>query len=335
MNGPTRDNGGLNVKEFDLNTFVDVGLRKRMQSARALTTKRSNKRLNFYITSEMFPSISITGSQCSLNCKHCGGKLLERLIPCMSPGTLIDTAKNLEAKGAKGILVTGGCNSSGKVPVTSMSDAIKTIKDTTDLTVIAHTGFITPEEAYLLKDSGLDGIGFDVVGDMSTANRVYGLDVNEYDYISSLDALSNSGIMLFPHICVGLDAGRMKGELHALEMIKDYKVTTVVITGLMPVAGTEFSEIKPDPIDFARVITEAVGMFPKSPITLGCARSSGRDRELIDHLAIESGVENIAIPTQYAVRYGANHGYVMEYYGTCCGLPPSENTRIPQPGVGS
>jgi uncharacterized radical SAM superfamily protein len=304
-----------------------------MQTSRALTIKRSGKRLNFYITSEMFPSVSITGSQCGLNCKHCGGKLLARLIPCMNPDTLIDTAKKLDSKGAKGILVTGGCDSAGKVPVPGMSDAIRTIKDTTDLIVIAHTGFITPEEAYVLKDSGLDGIGFDVVGDMNTANRVYGLDVDENDYISSLDALSNADIMLFPHICVGLDGGRMKGELHALEMIKGHKVTTVVITGLMPVAGTEFSEIKPDPIDFARVITEAVKIFPEIPITLGCARSSGRDRELIDHLAIESGVENIAIPTQYAVRYGANHGYVMEYYGTCCGLPPSDNTRIP--GVGS
>jgi uncharacterized radical SAM superfamily protein len=312
---------------------VDAGLRKRMQAARALTTTRSGKRLNFYITSGMFPSISITGSQCDLNCKHCGGKLLERLIPGMNPDTLIDTAKKLERKGAKGILVTGGCNSSGKVPVTGMSDAIRTLKDTTNLIVIAHTGFITPEEAYVLKDSGLDGVGFDVVGDMNTANRVYGMDVDENDYISSLDALSNADIMLFPHICVGLDGGRMKGELHALEMIKGHKVSTVVITGLMPVAGTEFSEIKPDPIDFARVITEAVEMFPESPITLGCARSSGRDRELIDHLAIESGVENIAIPTQYAVRYGANHGYEIEYYGICCGLPPSDNTRIP--GVGS
>lgn len=258
---------------------------------------------------------------------------MERLIPCINPDTLIDTAKKLDGKGARGILITGGCNSLGKVPVTSMSDAIKTIKNTTGLTVIAHTGFITPEEAYVLEDSGLDGIGFDVVGDMNTAKQVYGLDVGENDYLSSLDALSNSDIMLFPHICVGLDAGKIQGELHALEMIKGRKVTTVVITGLMPVAGTEFSDIKPEPIDFARVITEAVEMFPENPITLGCARSSGRDRELIDHLAIKSGVENIAIPTQYAVRYGANHGYVMEYYGTCCGLPPSDNTRIPQPGV--
>lgn len=300
-----------------------------MSDARALTTGRSGKRLNFYITSDLFPSISITGSLCALNCRHCKGKLLERLIPCTDQDTLISTAKKLHAGGARGILITGGCTSTGKVPVIRVSDAVRTIKDTTDLTVIAHTGFITVEEAHILKEAGCDGIGFDVVGDMQTVQRVYGLTASEHDYLSSMDALAQAGIMLFPHVCVGLDWGKVRGEFRALEMIRGYHVNTIVITGLMPVAGTGFSEIKPDPVDFARVISQAVMMFPDIPITLGCARSSGRDRELIDHLAIESGVEHIAIPTPYAVRYGFNHGYVMEYYSTCCGLPPSPDTRIP------
>jgi uncharacterized radical SAM superfamily protein len=321
--------GDWKVNEFDLDAVVDPPLREQMRSARALTIRRTGKRLNFYITSDLFPSISITGSRCALNCRHCKGKLLERLIPCTDQDTLITTAKKLHAGGARGILVTGGCTGAGKVPVVRISDAVRTIKDTTNLTVIAHTGFITAEEAYILKESGFDGIGFDVVGDMQTVHRVYGLTASEHDYISSLDALSQAGIMLFPHVCVGLDGGKVKGELHALEMIRGHNVDTIVVTGLMPVAGTEFSEIKPDPVDFARIISQAVTMFPDIPITLGCARSSGRDRELIDHLAIESGVGHIAIPTHYAVRYGLNHGYVMEYYGTCCGLPPSKDNRIP------
>lgn len=325
----------MKAKEFDLEETVPPRLREQMRAARALTDRRSKKRLNFFITSDMFPSVSITGSRCSLQCKHCAGKLLERLIPCNTPDSLISAGITLESEGAKGILITGGCNRLGKVPVTSMSEAIKMLKETTDLILIAHTGFISPEEAFVLKESGVDGIGFDVVGDTGTVRRVYGLDVSEHDYISSLQALSRAGIILFPHVCVGLDGGKLRGEFHALEMIRDSRPSTVVITGLMPVAGTRFSDIKPDPLDFARVITTAVKMFPRIPITLGCARSSGKDRELIDHLAVESGVENIAIPTQYAVNYGVKHGYAIEYYGTCCGLPPSRETRISLPEVGS
>ncbi|MCL7413363.1 MAG: hypothetical protein M8353_07065 [ANME-2 cluster archaeon] len=306
-------------------------LRERMEGARTRTIARSGKRLNFYITSDLFPSVSITGSQCSLHCKHCGGKLLERLIPCMTPDDLVFTALAAEAQGAKGMLVTGGCDSMGRVHVPAMSVAIAAIKQRTDLKVIAHTGLITLDEAEKLRDSGLDGVGLDVVGDMSAVREVYGLDLSEQDYMISLNALSDAGIMVFPHICVGLNAGRAGGELHALEMIRGRTVSTVVITGLMPIDGTPFSGAKPDPVDFARVITSAVELFPDTPITLGCARSSGRDRELIDYLAIESGVENIAVPTRYAVEYAKRNGYSTAYYGTCCGLPPSDDTRIAMP----
>lgn len=229
------------------------------------------------------------------------------------------------------MLVTGGCDSMGRVHVPAMSSAIATIKERTDLKVIAHTGLITPDEAEQLRDSGLDGVGFDVVGDMSAVREVYGLDLSEQDYISSLDALCDAGIMVFPHICVGLNAGRAGGELHALEMIRGRRVSTVVITGLMPVEGTPFSGVKPDPVDFARVITSAVELFPDTPITLGCARSSGRDRELIDYLAIESGIESIAVPTRYAVEYAQRNGYSTACYGTCCGLLPGDDTRIATP----
>lgn len=334
MNGRSNDKGVWEVRKFDLDRLVDARLRDSMRAARACTAGRTGKRLNFYITSDLFPSVSITGSNCALDCKHCGTKLLERLMPCTTPGDLVSTAERLDSRGAKGLLVTGGCDGAGKVQVTAMANAISEIKKNTGLIVIAHTGFITPDEAHLLKDSGLDGVGFDVVGDPATAREVYGLDICDEDYISSLDALSGAGMMLFPHVCVGLDCGKLNGELRALGRIMDYDVSTVVITGLMPVSGTAYADIKPDPLDFARVITAAVEMFPGTPITLGCARSSGRDRELIDILAIESGVENIAVPTRYAVEYAAKCGYSTGYYGTCCGLPPTEATRLSEPIYG-
>lgn len=318
------------MSEFGLETIIEPELRESMSAARAQATRTFGKVLNFYITSDMFPSISITGSRCSLQCKHCGGKLLERLIPCSDPRTLVSIAHRLEAQGAKGLLITGGCNTLGQVPVVTMAGAIREIKGTTDLKLIAHTGFISEEEVKVLCDSGLDGIGFDVVGDMGTARRVYGLDIREIDYISSIASFTDSGMQIFPHVCVGLDGGRLRGEFNALAMIQGYPISTLVITGLMPVKGTYFSHVKPDPLDFARVISKAVEMFRDIPITLGCARSSGRDRALIDQLAIESGVLSIAIPTQRAVEYALGHGYSAEYYGTCCGLLPSADTRIPE-----
>ena len=226
------------------------------------------------------------------------------------------------------MLITGGCDRKGKVPTAAAARYIRSIKQQTDLIVIAHTGFVTPDEACALKDSGLDGIAFDVVGDAGTARRVYGLDVTGDDYLKSLQAISDAGINVFPHVCVGLDFGKMCGELRALELIRHINPTTVVITGLVPVEGTAMSSVKPDPFDFAEVFCRACELFPEIPITVGCAHSSGRDRELIERIALNSGVFNVALPTRSFVKYAYAKGYVIEYFGTCCGVLPRESTRI-------
>ena len=263
-----------------------------------------------------------------MNCKHCGNKLLSGLIPANPHERLEQIACHLAKNGAKGMLITGGCDIKGKVPTAAAAQYIKRIKQQTNLIVIAHTGFITPDEARTLKDSGLDGIAFDVVGDAGTVQRVYGLDTTGGDYLKSLQAISDAGINIFPHVCVGLDFGKIGGELPALELIRNINPTTVVITGLMSVAGTAMSSVKPDPYDFAEVFCRACELFPDIPITLGCAHSSGRDRELIEQIALESGVFNIALPTRSFVKYARAKGYVIEYFGTCCGVMPQYSTRI-------
>src|SRR5512139_2819391 len=123
---------------------------------------QSGRKINFFFTSYLFPTISVTGRECSLTCKHCEGKLLESLIPAATCDELVQKADILCSQGAKGILLTGGCDESGRVPIRQLVPAIRAIKDRTNLRLIAHTGFISSEDARALKESGLDGIGFDV-----------------------------------------------------------------------------------------------------------------------------------------------------------------------------
>ncbi|VVB94774.1 Biotin synthase [uncultured archaeon] len=286
------------------------------------------KKINFFITSSTFPSISVTGKSCALMCRHCEGKLLGSLIPAITCEELEKKALSFHKQGAKGMLLTGGCDKHGKVPIVNFIPAIKEIKEKTGLILIAHTGFISYEEAVALKGSGLDGIGFDMIGDMSTAREVYGLSVLEKDYIESLKAIQGSRVMLSPHICVGVHFGKLKGEFHALEMIREVKPATVIITGLMPVAGTPMAHIKPEPSDFENVITRAVKMFPETPVVLGCAHSSGKDREEIEKIALKCGVNGIASPTMGIIEIAEKEGYEINYYGACCGLLPDEKIRI-------
>jgi len=288
----------------------------------------SNKKINFFITSNLFPSLSVTANSCALLCKHCEGKLLEALIPATTCDELEKKAFMLHKQGAKGILLTGGCDKRGRVPIKSLIPAIKKLKEKTDLLLIAHTGFISREETASLKDSGLDGIGFDVIGDMSTVREVYGLLVSEKEYIDSLRAIEGSRITSFPHVCVGLHFGELRGEFRALELIRSIAPSTVIITGLMPIAGTPMAHIKPKPHDFEAVIKKAIEMFPDTPIVLGCAHSSGKDRAEIERIALLSGVSGIAAPTLHTINFAKENGYQINYYGTCCGLVPDEKTRI-------
>lgn len=285
-------------------------------------------RINFFITSDSFPSISVTGNSCSLMCQHCEGKLLSRLVPATTCDDLEKQAIAFYKRGAKGILLTGGCDKRGRVPIKNFVPAIRKIKKDTDLILIAHTGFISHEEALLLKDSGLDGIGFDVMGDMNSVMKVYGISVPEKEYLESLAAISGSGLLIFPHVCVGIDFGKLSGEYRALEMIRSIEPTTVIITGLMPVPGTPMENIKPDINDLEKVIRKAMEMFPKTPVVLGCAHSSGKDRAEIEKMALFYGVSGIAAPTIETIRHSQENGYELNYYGTCCGLIPDERTRI-------
>ena len=286
------------------------------------------KKIDFFITSDTFPSISVTGNSCSLMCQHCKGKLLQRLITATTCEELENKGLALHARGAKGILLTGGCDERGSVPIRSIIPAIKKLKEKTNLIIIAHTGFITLEEAKLLKESGLSGIGFDVMGDMDAVKEIYGLHVSEKEYLDSLRAISDSGLLIFPHVCVGIHFGKLRGEYRALEMIRSIAPATVIITGLMPVAGTPMEHIKPDPSDFENIIKKAIEMFPRTPVILGCAHSIGKDRADIERMALLCGVSGIAAPTVAAIEFAKENGYEINYYGTCCGLIPDEKMKI-------
>ncbi|PXF56259.1 MAG: hypothetical protein C4B59_17195 [Candidatus Methanogaster sp.] len=173
-----------------LNNSLDQSHGERMQKYRAQSIKKHGRNLSLFVTSSFFPSVSLTGSRCELNCKHCEGRLLSRLIPTESPERLEEVARRIARGGAIGMLVTGGCDANGKVPTATVAESIRRIKQETDLIIIAHTGFITPDEACALADSGLDGIAFDVVGDAGTIQRVYGINANREDYTSHRHNLS-------------------------------------------------------------------------------------------------------------------------------------------------
>ena len=266
-----------------------------------------------------FPTISITGNACFLNCKHCGGKVLETMHPAITPQTLFELGLNLKQKGAKGVLVSGGCLSDGSVPIDKFIPVLARFKRELGLTVFVHTGIIKSETASALKEAGIDAALIDVIGSTETVKKIYNLSVTSQDYGDSLKELYRAKLPLVPHVIVGLNDSKLDGELAALQMIAQVRPSAIVIIAFMPIHGTAMAKIPPSkPLEIAKVIAVARTMFPKTPIVLGCMRPKGNLRSETDLLALKAGADGVAFPSEGAVEYAKNKGFNVVFSSYCC-----------------
>ena len=266
-----------------------------------------------------FPTISVTGKSCALNCKHCGSKVLETMHPAKTPEKLFELGSKLKQNGALGCLVSGGCLPNGSVPLKQFIPVLEKIKRELGLTVTVHTGIIDSATAEALANAGVDAALIDIIGSNETIKEIYNLNVTVEDYANSLKAFHKAHLNFVPHVIVGLHNGKLRGELHALKMIAHYKPSALVVIAFMPIRGTAMAEVKPpQPTDIARVTATARLMFPETPLALGCMRPKGNHRAETDILALKAGANAIAFPSEKAIKYAENQGYKMSFSSCCC-----------------
>jgi uncharacterized radical SAM superfamily protein len=293
---------------------------------------QKNRQIHFYAPSftyyksslfcsspKSFPTISVTGTGCALKCKHCEGKVLATMQPAVTSEELFSLCSKLKKDGAVGCLISGGCTINGSVPLKPFAAAIARVKRELGLTVFVHTGIVELEEAVLLKQSGVDAALIDIIGSQETIDKVYGLNVTVQDYAKSLNALQTVGLSFVPHVIVGLNGGKLDGELEALQMISKTKPSAVVVIAFMPLHGTEMANIlPPQPYDIARVVASARLMFPQIPVALGCMRPKGKQRAVFDVLALKAGVDAVAFPSQEVIDYAKAQGWAVSFSPYCC-----------------
>jgi hypothetical protein len=273
----------------------------------------------YHSSPNSFPTISVTGTSCALNCKHCGGKVLETMHPALLPEELFKLCSELKRDGAVGCLVSGGCLPDGSVPLDGFLDAIGKIKRKLGLTVFVHTGILNVETALALKRAGVDAALIDVIGSTETIKKTLNLNVTPKDYEDSLKALEKSGLNFVPHVIVGLNEGKLDGELEALKMVREVEPSALVIIAFMPIRGTAMEKTPPPkPKDIAKVTSMARLMFPESPLILGCMRPKGAARGETDVLALKAGVDAVAFPSEEAIRYAESKGWKTSFSSYCC-----------------
>lgn len=268
-----------------------------------------------------FPSISVTGGACQLQCEHCKGRLLATMIPATTPQRLIEVCTRIKERGAKGCLISGGFNRDGKIPLMDFIPAMKRVKRDLGLDIVVHIGFVDSGLAKALADAEIDAAMIDIIGSNKTIKDIYHLDAKIDDLDRSLSLLEEHHIHTVPHLVVGLHYGRMLGENDALKLISKHRPTALVIVAFMPIENTPMEHVEaPQPLDIARVILASRLLMPDTPLLLGCARPRGSHKSETDILAIKAGVNGIAYPSEEGYTFARELGLKARFSEECCSL---------------
>ncbi len=268
-----------------------------------------------------FVPVSVTGTSCRLMCDHCRGQILTSMTPVGSPDELVALGERLARRGANGVLVTGGSDLRGVVPLAPFSDAMRELKERHGLTVIVHTGLVDRDEARALGRAGIDAAMIDVIGADETVREVYHLDAAVERFDAALAHLADEGVPTAPHVVIGIHYGRIVGEGRALEMIARHPVASLVLVVLSPLPGTPMEGLAClTGEDLAELFAEARMMFPRTPVLLGCARPEGDEKFGIDEAALAAGVNGIAFPADGIVARAGEMGLRPVFSSDCCAL---------------
>ena len=266
-------------------------------------------------------AVSVTATDCALNCKHCGKSILRAMAPTPTPEALLAEAKTAAAKGSPGLLVSGGSLSDGSVPLEPFFASMKAIREELGLPVLVHTGLVHPETAKGLAWAGVDCVMLDIIGHADTIREVCHLSAAVEDYDLSLRLLVKASLPTVPHVIMGLHFGQILGELDALDIIARYPVAAVVMVGFRPIPGTAMAHVTPlAPESMGQLFREARERFPHTPVLLGCERPLGRHRERTDLLALDAGLDGIAFPSEEAIKFCQERNMTVHVSRTCCSM---------------
>ncbi|MFX0034928.1 MAG: radical SAM protein [Candidatus Hermodarchaeota archaeon] len=293
--------------------------------AQEITHRNFGNILKIYNPTKRFPAISITGTKCSLDCEHCNKKYLKGMKPILENQDLEKFLIDLYKKDGVGALISGGSKLDGSVPLLTFLDTIKKVKRETNLIINTHTGLLNEETAKKLADAKVDIVSFDINMDEEVIQDIYHLDIGLIEYKRAIDLLKKYKLNIVPHICIGLNYGKLNKELETIKFIKETKIdpSLIVIIALIPPKESKTKFELPKPEDIAKVIAILRFAFPNTELSLGCMRPRGKIKIEIEKLAIKAGINRIEIPSKDTLKWLKNYNSKIQFkfFSACCAIP--------------
>ncbi len=251
--------------------------------------------LTLYHPGRNFLSVSVTDTECELECRHCQGAFLKHMTPASDPNILYNKAIELAANSGIGMLISGGCDTKGKVPLDNHYETLARIKQDTDLILNMHTGLIGPDDILALNKIKPDIVSIDICGSQQAVKNVYGLDAGPWDFEALMSRLEDAELNYVPHVTIGLDRGLDSGEGAAIDMIADFNPKMVVLNALMQTPGLDHST-SVDVEYFYEVLGYATERLPDNiKLGIGCMRP--RNLEIPVELARSGRLQALAMPS--------------------------------------
>lgn len=271
-----------------------------------------------YIPGKIFPSVSITGTRCWLQCRYCMARYLGQMEHIDTPERLYWYARQISKMGGHGILISGGYTLDGKLPFKPFLPSIKRIKKELGLIISIHTGLVDREEAEQLRDAGVDIVDYELILDEMVIRHVLGLKKTPDDFIRSFEHLLNHGpSYVAPHLLVGANYGVVSWEYRAVDLLASYKPYMIVFLSLIPTRYTPMERVSPpSPGSFIELLRYAREKLPSWIISIGCMRPR-QYKVRADTIIIDKELaERIVLPRrEYIIEYD------LEVVNACCSVP--------------
>lgn len=259
-------------------------------------------------------AVSVTGTDCALNCAHCGRHYLKGMQP------LDAVLEKQNSQKVSSYLISGGSTLQGNVPLLPFVRQLQSLKPKARLNL--HTGLVSREEALALAGVA-DAVSFDFPVSSDIIKYVYGLDRELSDYVTSYRILAEclGEKNVIPHITIGLMKGQISSEIQAAKILADQGVKNLVLLVFIPTPGTRFgSMVPPNLLETVKVIAQIRILLPETEINLGCMRPGGKYRLALDELAVKCGINKIVNPSKAFTQWARELQLEILLEEECCVL---------------
>jgi len=261
-----------------------------------------------YRPGHSFPAVSVTGGGCDLMCDHCRGAHLRNMASVADPGGILRKASEIRGNGGTGMLISGGCDLGGRVPLLRFEDEIGGAAGM-GLEINVHTGLVNINDAERLVACGVSAFSVDVHQDPAVIRNVLHLTCGPEAYAETIDSIVSAGGRVVPHITAGFGTADL---VLSAELLRSRNITEITLLALVPAEGTEVQAHVPrESVIGAASLLMGMGFA----VTLGCMRGRDHNTEIG---CIEAGVRKIANPSARTVRWARDNGFEVVEIRKCC-----------------